>query len=766
MSDVLDILIVGGGPFGTAVAFRAKELGLNALVIDYDDLMKRIRDYAKDKQILPDYGGGDQMQFPRGGKLVSRLPFGPIDKDDLCEAWKGLYTEFDVPARIGVEFTGLERQEEAWDVVAWDHTERREARFTARHVVLAMGRGVPRQIEVLGDPQGMAFSLKDAAHYVGAPACVIGGGTSAAEAVTAISAAKVAAKDGSAVFWSYRGDKMPKVSRALAEVFFDAFVGNGNIRYLPKSDPVTVTGAGADAMLAIRTSRVQAPDSPTESTQLEFLMRQVIACIGEDIPTALLAKIGTPLVTGGPMNKTRIGVTPLLETQQPNVYLAGDTLSPVYLEVGTIDDPGSYREVRRRGNIKAALRDGVFLAEVIGQKLAGRTEIKVSLEFEPSGPVAVTNQLTPSGAIPAAAGATESTIPMAAAAPPAARRGALVAVLPSGTETHEYAIAAPGTTSIGRHGTDIAFPDDALLSERHATIVADAQGYFVRDDASSRGTYVQLAPGHLCPVPRGTLVKVGNEWLRVGDKSSVSTLTHLGADGSVQGRHELQDGPTIVGRQSPDVSLSTSDQRLSRRHCVFVRKGESVAVRDLDSANGTVIKVGGPLPLADGDLVLIGRQMLRMREEQAAARPRDHVEFDSKSGWSSGAIRAAPSSPASSGRAASVAQTPAAAAAGAGAAAALMITVRGSGTQVPCAAGQTVLEALKAAGVAIEADCKSGSCGVDGIKICEGGGHLSSVTATEADTLDTFGLDPQTYRYACVTRLTGPIVIDIVGDKA
>ena len=44
LPEILDLLIVGGGPSGTAAAFRAKELGLAALVIDYDDLMKRIRD--------------------------------------------------------------------------------------------------------------------------------------------------------------------------------------------------------------------------------------------------------------------------------------------------------------------------------------------------------------------------------------------------------------------------------------------------------------------------------------------------------------------------------------------------------------------------------------------------------------------------------------------------------------------------------------------------------------------------------------------------
>src|SRR5262245_897380 len=84
---VLDALIVGGGPFGTAAAFRAKELGLRALVIECDDLMRRIRDYAKDKQILPDYGGGDRMQFPAGGPLVRALQFEPIDKDQMCQVW-------------------------------------------------------------------------------------------------------------------------------------------------------------------------------------------------------------------------------------------------------------------------------------------------------------------------------------------------------------------------------------------------------------------------------------------------------------------------------------------------------------------------------------------------------------------------------------------------------------------------------------------------------------------------------------------------------
>jgi cation diffusion facilitator CzcD-associated flavoprotein CzcO len=169
--DVWDVVIVGGGPFGTATAFRAKELGLRALVIDYDDLMKRIRDYAKDKQILPDYGGGDRMQFPKGGALVDSLQFAPIDKDEMVRRWKGLYKQHSVPAQVGVELTGLERAGDHWKVIGWNHNTKNEQHLKARHVVLAFGRGVPRRLDVAGDVAGLAVGLTDASRDVGDPGC-------------------------------------------------------------------------------------------------------------------------------------------------------------------------------------------------------------------------------------------------------------------------------------------------------------------------------------------------------------------------------------------------------------------------------------------------------------------------------------------------------------------------------------------------------------------------------------------------------------------
>ncbi len=74
LPDLLDVLIAGGGPAGTVAAMRARELGLSALVIDYDDLMKRIRDYDPSKDILPSYGGWRQGRVPKWGTTRRGAP--------------------------------------------------------------------------------------------------------------------------------------------------------------------------------------------------------------------------------------------------------------------------------------------------------------------------------------------------------------------------------------------------------------------------------------------------------------------------------------------------------------------------------------------------------------------------------------------------------------------------------------------------------------------------------------------------------------------
>lgn len=777
LPDVLDVLVVGGGPFGTAAAFRSKELGLHALVIDHDDLMRRIRDYAKGKEILPDYGGGDRMQFPDGGPLTRGLWFEPIDKDAMCLRWKDLYRQHSVPAQVGVEMLSLERSGELWQVKCWNHNTKADQIYKAKHVVLAMGRGVPRRIDIAGDLRGMAFSFKDASGYLGQPALVIGGGTSAAEAVIAISNAKATAGEAPAVYWSYRADKMPKVSKALAEVFFDAFVINGNVRYLPSSEPVAVVGDGPQARLAIRTVRKEAPGLPVETTHLEFDKTFCVACIGEDIPEQLLGTIGCPLVTGGPQNKKRIIVSPILETRQSNVYLAGDVLSPAYFETTNFDgDPAAFAEVKRRGNVKAAIRDGVFVAEVIAQKLAGRSEIRVDLKFADAPAPAV----APTGQVPIAAAAQAQAPVGPAPTAPAAPRGdhLLVSILPTGVEANEFSVKPSGITTIGRVA-DVAFPDDGMLSDRHAAVEASADGYRVRPEPGARGLYLLPPPGRVVPLEPGMLIHAGRQWFVAGDRHDAASLIHYEASGQAGQRYTLQEGPTIVGRESPDVSVAAADGAFSRRHFAIIRKGASLAIKDLGSANGTLIQVDRPILLAHGDCLVLGQQKLKFADEREAERPRATVQFDARkleqvARAVTGVVqvpltpRPAVSTPPPPTPAARPVASPAPAPAPAAAAPAATtsepsVTIKATGKTATCAKGKLIWECLRD-GAKVDlavGGCHQGECGMDPVKVLSGADGLSPMSDVEKGTLeDLCSLKPGEHRLACMARVSGPVVIE------
>ena len=184
LPDVLDALIVGAGPAGTAAAFRAKELALTALVIEIDDVLKRIRDYDRAKPIKPDFGAARQMGFPKGGALIEDLHFfTDIMGADLCDAWKTLYRRHNVPVQIGIELVGLEPGDQGlWRAHVRNHRTATDGVICARHVVLALGAGSPRRLDVPGNVRAITHRLAGADRYVGKPACVIGGGVSAIEA--------------------------------------------------------------------------------------------------------------------------------------------------------------------------------------------------------------------------------------------------------------------------------------------------------------------------------------------------------------------------------------------------------------------------------------------------------------------------------------------------------------------------------------------------------------------------------------------------------
>ena len=775
LPDILDVLIVGGGPAGTAAAFRAKELGLSALVIDYDDIMKRIRDYAKSKLILPNYGGGDKMQFPKGGSLISALHFEPIDKDDMCAAWKGYYTSFNIPAKIGVELTGFEYGPDGViKVQAFNHKLRKEEEIHTRHLVFAIGRGVPRRFDIPGNTDGIAYRLDDPANYTGRPVCVIGGGTSAAEAVIAISNSKIATKDACPIYWSYRGDKMPRVSKALSDVFFDAYVGNGNIRYYPNSEPVAIiTGPDREEYLSIRVDRRLIKGRSIETTHLEFSKTSCIACIGEDIPESMLNSMGIYMATGGPKNKKRMVVTPIMETQQPNVYLIGDILSPIYLEAADHSaNPSTFSDLRRRGNIKSALRDGVFVAEVIKQKLLGHSQIKVDLNYASPAKPEQTSSSDTDGTAPSLPVQDDDDTLRISEAPSekelADTAPRLIRITAGDVEEDEFVILPGSKTAIGQGEFDITLPGNSQITQKHATIEEKEGQFLLHDEGSPSGVFIRLSSTKLRKIAKGALLQLGRQFLRFTMHNDTYVMAQYDRSGKLKKKYPLSEGTIIAGREAPDIVLDPQDMSLSRRHVIISIKQGELYVKDAGSTNRTYLRVQQSIILKDDEVFRIGSNFFRVSQNNDL--PKDRTFFIVPP------VKPVTHEPQVSEEVATaepVSQKPLAPPPGKKDQPAPpknepSVQFQGVNGSFTASSTDSILELAIDNDVPLKYECQSGSCGLDPIRIISGGEHLNAVDDEgEAWTLDEIchlkaGNGPGECRLACMTKVSGPVIVEIV----
>lgn len=91
-----------------------------------------------------------------------------------------------------------------------------------------------------------------------------------------------------------------------------------------------------------------------------------------------------------------------------------------------------------------------------------------------------------------------------------------------------------------------------------------------------------------------------------------ASLVLLDDNGVKGAKHGLVGEETTVGRAGADISFA-DDPYLSPIHALFMWKDGKLSMRDLGSRNGTWMFLEGPHRLVDGDLILIGSQLLRFR---------------------------------------------------------------------------------------------------------------------------------------------------------
>jgi pSer/pThr/pTyr-binding forkhead associated (FHA) protein len=129
-----------------------------------------------------------------------------------------------------------------------------------------------------------------------------------------------------------------------------------------------------------------------------------------------------------------------------------------------------------------------------------------------------------------------------------------------------------------------------------------------RSAAPSRA-WSEPAPAHSEPqAHRGAATAIDSRpEPKVQAAARLIAILKDGSDGRV---YPLAAEQSDIGRSEGDVILP-DDPYLSPRHARLKSRGGNFVLSDLDSVNGTYIRIREPVELADGDMILIGQQVLR-----------------------------------------------------------------------------------------------------------------------------------------------------------
>ena len=177
MSEVLDLLIVGGGPCGLAASISAQRAGLKTVVLEGASVVSTIAHY-------PTY----VRFFSTAEKLsLGDMPFviateKPTRRDGLAY-YRAVVKHFGIPLRQYERVTSIER-DGAGFVVHSDSRSRGECATRAKAVVVATGYfGSPNYLGVPGENlQNVTHIYREGHEAFDQDVVVVGGGNSAAEA--------------------------------------------------------------------------------------------------------------------------------------------------------------------------------------------------------------------------------------------------------------------------------------------------------------------------------------------------------------------------------------------------------------------------------------------------------------------------------------------------------------------------------------------------------------------------------------------------------
>ncbi|HEY7408724.1 MAG TPA: NAD(P)-binding domain-containing protein [Gemmatimonadaceae bacterium] len=263
--DVLDVIIVGGGPAGLSAGLQAVRAGLRYVVLEQGTLADSVRKYPRHKLLL-----AEPVSIP----LYGDLWVADASKEALLQVWESAVKRAGLRVITGHRVDAVQRADHDTFVVQTSDG----AAHRAHCVVLAMGRrGTPRRLGVPGeDSARVVYDIAEMSDFKGRRILVVGGGDSAIESVVGL-----ANQQGTTVTLSYRGESFDRAKpRNLQKL--QAAQSSGRVTIVLRSqvreirdDVVVLDVAGESRILPVD---------------------DVIVRIGGNPPQGLLDRIGVKMV--------------------------------------------------------------------------------------------------------------------------------------------------------------------------------------------------------------------------------------------------------------------------------------------------------------------------------------------------------------------------------------------------------------------------------------------------------------------------------------
>lgn len=181
---------------------------------------------------------------------------------------------------------------------------------------------------------------------------------------------------------------------------------------------------------------------------------------------------------------------------------------------------------------------------------------------------------------------------------------------------------------VGRNG-QLVFPDDPFVSPKHANFFYRDGKLVVRDEGSLNGVYirvrgtVEIAPGdtflageqlfRLDPTPKAADGQDpdGTYFYSSPKHPSPFRIAQI-LQGGGNGMTVCARGSSLqIGREGGDLNFP-SDLYMSGSHCRIEERDGKFTLTDLNSRNGTYVRIKSERELSHGDYLFIGRKLLRV----------------------------------------------------------------------------------------------------------------------------------------------------------